>query len=359
MSLVRPYTSYVLHPCPFRLNNVAFVWPSAFVLNCARFGMWVPGNADARLEIAREIVHIGETLGDTFLQYSGWGWLVCDLWELGNADGAREGIDKLAELDTALRMAETAWVVTVYNGCLALFEGRLADAERFMDEGLAHGQRAQSTTAVQFYGVQLFALRRLTGGLEDLVPMFTAMVDEYPLIPAWRCGLVYLYAELDWLDKAREQFRVLAATDFELPFDANWAVGMAILGFAAATLQETDAARLLYERMAPYADAVITVGMPADVIGPLHLPLAQVAAAAGDWDAFERHRDAATKWFVATGGAAWLAVAKYHFATALLRGEREGVSEDVRSLLEEAAAASREFGFSRVEERARLLLSQN
>ena len=67
----------------------------------------------------------------------------------------------------------------------------------------------------------------------------------------------------------------------------------------------------------------------------------------------------ATTWFVATGGAAWLAVAKYQFAAALLRGEREGASEDIRSLLEEAAAASRELGFSRLEERAGLLLSQN
>jgi tetratricopeptide (TPR) repeat protein len=279
--------------------------------------------------------------------FTAWVWLVCDLWELGDTDGFRAGIARLEEIHAALRMPETAWVSAVSKGCLALFEGRLDDARTLMDEALAEGQRAQSETALQFYGVQLFALRRFEGGVEDLEPMFVAMVDEYPLIPAWRCGLVYLYTEMGALEKAREQFDILAETDFELPFDANWAVGMAILGLAAARLGDVDGSRILYERIAPQADAVITIGMPAEVIGPLHMPLALLAATAGDWEAFERHHSTGEDWFVATGGRPWLAMTKFYAGRALLGAGRD--TERARAMLEEAEATSKELGLSRLE----------
>jgi hypothetical protein len=101
--------------------------------------------------------------------------------------------------------------------------------------------------------------------------------------------------------------------------------------------------------MGPYADAVITIGMPAEVIGPLHMPLAVLSATTGDWDAFERHRAATVRWFADAGGTAWVAVAQYYFAAALLRAGSAGAADEARLLLEGAAATSRELGLSRVE----------
>jgi tetratricopeptide (TPR) repeat protein len=321
----------------------------AYVLVCARFGLWLPNNVAERAPIGREIVELANTLGNRELEATGWGWRYTDAWELGDIGAVRTAIAKCAEAASELRMPEIDWYATMMDACLALFEGRIDEATPLMERALEYGQRAQTTTALQFYGVQLFATARMRGGLEALEPIFIGMVDEYPLIPAWRCGLVYLYAELGWDEKARRQFDVLAETNFELPFDANWQVGMAILAFAAAMLDDADAARILYERMSPHADLVITVGMPAEVIGTFHLPLARLAATLERWDEFEAHSAAAKAWLVTMGGRPWLARAQYEEGAVLQKRGRPGDSERARELLETSLAASRELGISRLQ----------
>lgn len=323
----------------------------AFVLTCAQFGLWVPGNEDKRLAIAEELVALGQELGDLEMLSNGWGWLFTNYWEHGDAARARESAVQLSDCAARLRMPDSDWMAGVMEACIALFEGRIDDAQCVMDRTLAVGEKAQTATALQMYGVQLFAVSRVRGGLEELEPMFLAMVDEYPSVPAWRCGVVYLYAELGWVDKAREHFDVLAETDFELPFDSNWGVSMAILCFAAAQLGHDDGAAALYDRMVPYADMIITVGMPAEVIGPCHLPLAMTAATLGRWDEAERHAESALAWLDDAGGRMWATRTRYELAKVLR--ERGGADDLARAatLLAEARAASEELGFPRLIER--------
>ncbi|HVE94556.1 MAG TPA: hypothetical protein VNB24_06515, partial [Acidimicrobiales bacterium] len=148
-----------------------------------------------------------------------------------------------------------------------------------------------------------------------------------------------------------EHFDVLAATDFDLPFDSNWGVGMAILCFAAAQLRHREGAAALYERMLPYADMVITVGMPAEVIGPCHLPLAMTAATLGRWDEAERHAETALAWLDDAGGRMWATQTRYRLATVLHDRGRPGDAERAATLLAEARATSEELGFPRLIER--------
>src|SRR5205814_938562 len=144
----------------------------------------------------------------------------------------------------------------------------------------------------------------------------------------------------------------------ELPFDANWAVGMAVLGLAAAGLGEREASGVLYDLLAPYEDTVITVGMPADVIGPIHAPLAVLAAAIGRWDDFERHLAAGVGWLDANGGLPWRTRFQLLAAAVLLESGRPKDTERARRLLEEAKDTSRTIGMPYMEARADTLLAQ-
>jgi len=113
-------------------------------------------------------------------------------------------------------------------------------------------------------------------------PLSRAMVEQYPLAPAWRTGLAYIQAELGQLDAAAEQLEILAIDDFgALPLDLNWPVGMTLCAFVAARVGDRDRAALIADHMAKLAGFTVTVGMPADCLGASEVFTGMAALAAG------------------------------------------------------------------------------
>lgn len=180
------------------------------------------------------------------------------------------------------------------------------------------------------------------------------MVEQYPLVPAWRCALAYLYRELDMPDAARAPFEHFAADDFvTIRRDANWRVGVSILASVAATLDDAERSARLYELLRPYAHTTITAGMPAEVLGSVHQPLMALAArwAAGTTPPpTTRRRSPPTSAWAAAGGSStpatgWAAMLTKH-------GYRDQARAHAAACLEAAAAS----GMPRVAERASALL---
>ena len=95
----------------------------AYVLTCAQFGLWVPGNEDKRLAIAQELIELGEELGDVELLSSGWGWLYTNYWEQGDANAARDAADRMAEFADRLRMPDSQWMAGTMRACLRAVRG--------------------------------------------------------------------------------------------------------------------------------------------------------------------------------------------------------------------------------------------
>ena len=98
--------------------------------------------------------------------------------------------------------------------------------------------------------------------------------------------------------------------------------------------------------------------MPADVIGPIHAPLAVLAAAIGRWDDFERHLTAGLEWLDVNGAFPWRTRFQLLAAAVLLERGRPEDAGRVRRLLEEAKETSRTLGMSYMEARTDALLDQ-
>ncbi|MBV8951762.1 MAG: hypothetical protein JOZ99_12865, partial [Actinobacteria bacterium] len=257
----------------------------AYVLTAAHWGIAAPDNVGERLAMARELLEVAEGLRDRDYEAAGLSWLVTDLVESGDVPSARAVVERERVLADELRQPELRWVSLAHQGAFALFEGRLVDAERLANEALAVGQQAEIQTAAQMYGVASIGLRRLRGGLDELVPLIKGLVEQYPLIPAWRSGLAYVCRELGMVDEARAQLEVLAADNFApLPRDANWLVGAAILATVCELVGDKERAAVLYEQFVPYEDAVIHAGLPADILGSAHHYLMLLAATMQRWD---------------------------------------------------------------------------
>ena len=287
-----------------------------YVTSCAVWGSWVPGNPGERLAMTQTIARIGSDLGNRSLELAGRSWEFNCRAELGDRAGMDLALEQEQLLADLLRLPEARWVSTVHRSAAAAADGRFEEAIALADEGLRIGQQLELTTALQMYGVTQFAIRRALGGLEDLVPVVRSMVDEYPLIPAWRCGLAFLYRELGWIEDARTEFEVLAASDFtDIPLDANWKVGIAILSTVCNFLDDVERARRLYEMLAPYADLMVTAGMPADILTSVHLPLGLLAATLERWDEMDFHLTEAAARNQALGCRPWTAAARLEHAT--------------------------------------------
>ena len=266
---------------------------SVFVRSSALWGSWIPENADERRTQALEIVELSQRTGNRFHEFTGRMWLtICDA-ELGDGPGFRSHIDRCGAIASDLRQPEWSWITHVQRGALALMESRWDEAQVLVDNTLRIGSQLGSETVFQMYGVQVLALARARGddaAVAALEPTLRSLVDQFPLIPSWKCGLAYLQRDLDRRDDARATFEALAVRDFaDLPRDANWVVGIGLLAPVCQWLGDTRRAALLHDLLWPLRDRTVIAGLPADVYGSVHGPLMSLAATLGRWDDAEAH----------------------------------------------------------------------
>ncbi len=329
-----------------------------FVTGCALWGSWMPGNAADRLVMAQTIAQIGRDTANRLLELAGRFWEVGCRAELGDRAGLDEAIEAEKVLADQLRIPEAHWGSSVHRAAAALLDGRFEDAMALADEALGLGQRLSLLTGLQMYGVAQFAIRRALGGLDDLVPVLGSMVEQYPLIPAWRCGLAFLYRELGWVEEARTEFEVLATNDFsDIPTDANWKVGIAILSTVCSMLNDVERAARLYEMLSPHADSMVTAGMPADILTSAHLPLGLLAATLQRWEAMENHMTKAVTRNESFGCRPWTAVARLEHAAVLIGRNLPGDAEKARELIGVCRGEAASLGMTRIVELAEALKS--
>jgi hypothetical protein len=111
------------------------------------------------------------------------------------------------------------------------------------------------------------------------------MVEQYPDIPSWRCGLAMLYAQLGRLEEARQEFERVAVDDFAgLPRDLFWLIGMALLADVCCALGDRARAGVLYDLLLPYAGRTMVTGRAVVCAGSARDSLAILAALRGRFD---------------------------------------------------------------------------
>jgi tetratricopeptide (TPR) repeat protein len=319
----------------------------AYVLGSAHWGMWEPGAAHERLAIAEEMLRLGGEAGDRALEAAAATWAFADLLELGEIEGADEMLAIERAIADELNRPDLLWGSRVHECARVLMDGDYDRASRLADEALSY--MPSNETALQMYGVARFELGRARSGLEELEPVVTGMVEQYPLLPAWRTGLVYLYSMLERPDEVRAQLDILAADDFEaLPRDANWSVAVAILIASCAYIGDARRAARLYEMLDPYSDSYTVAGSPALVVGSNELFLALAAATAGRWDTADEHFSRAVEGNTRSGNRPWLVHGNWEYARLLSHRDDHDARDRIRDLLRDCMAGATEMGMTRV-----------
>jgi tetratricopeptide (TPR) repeat protein len=160
----------------------------AYALNGRYSANWGPDVLEERLAIAEELILVAERARDLERAYEGHDSLFAALLEARRLPAAYRELEAKTRLAHELRQPAQLWDLAAARAQLALFEGRFGEAEEAIDEALELGRSAltQPANAQLAFEVQMYALRREQGRLDEVVEAVERAVDEYPAYPVWR-----------------------------------------------------------------------------------------------------------------------------------------------------------------------------
>ena len=168
----------------------------AYALNARHIALIGPDTVHERLALATEMIYLAEEEGRKELTLAGhmgriMGWL-----ELGDRRAIDQELPLYTQLVTELRQPFYLWHATVLQTMATILAGQLTEAERLVQEGLALGQQVQTPNAFLLFTVQIFALYREQGRLQELEEATKNLVERFPAIPGLRTALAFLYSEI-------------------------------------------------------------------------------------------------------------------------------------------------------------------
>ncbi|HWC25340.1 MAG TPA: AAA family ATPase [Solirubrobacteraceae bacterium] len=293
-----------------------------------------PENCVQRLQIATDVVALGEEVRDRELVLRGHFWRTVTLIELGDWVGADIELAVHARLAEELRDPLHLWYVPLLQATRALLEGRLVDAERLAGEAFAIGRRTQAQNAAQLYAVQLFALRAEQDRLADVEQALEEFSRRYPAAPVWRAAAAFALAVLGRTEDARRAFEALTAGGVaEVPRDGEWLATLALLVRTGARIGDARRTAVLGELLAPYAERSVLAGRGAICLGPVSRFAGIAAATAGRTDEAIEYLEHALATARRWGAEPMVAAIRLELADAIERS-RSGSGADDRRVRE-------------------------
>jgi hypothetical protein len=310
----------------------------AYVVNARHFAVWDSAEVDERLALAEEAVRLAERIGDPDLALQGRTWRLMDLWEVGDVTGFDREFEAYGRLADARRAPKFLGFAAALRGLRLLWAGRFEEAVAHTETVLELGRRIQDRSVLLSVGIQIFVARRAQGRLSDIEPLVRTWADQAPTIPATRCLLALLHADLGRDAEARREYELLAGDDFVALQRRNvWHPLLPYLAEVALALDDTRRAAILYRGLLPFAGRNMGLG-PHVIFGPASHALGLLAAHLGQWSDAERHFRHAIEEATRAQGPAWLAAIQCDYGAALLaRGEVDRAAPLLRAARQAAA----------------------
>ena len=306
-----------------------------------------PRDTEQWLAIGREMTELARESGNREDTFFGHLNVFGVFMVRGDIAAAENELGVMARLADELRQPAQQWAVSVIQGMLALFSGRLQDAERLMEQTGEVGSRAQGLDATFYYvmNLQALALRREQGRLAEIEAQFERFVGDYPNF-IFRSALTSLYCDLGREDEARAELDRLAADDFSnLEVGTEWLLGAGLLAEVCASLGAQDHAVPLYEALLPYADHTVYSHIES-ARGSASRCLGLLAATMARWAEAGRHFERALEANARMGARPWVAHTQHDYARMRIRRGAPADERRAFDLLQAARAGYEELGMT-------------
>ncbi len=312
-----------------------------------------PQAARERMEIADEMVELGERCGDREAVLRGHAYRLWSFLELGDIAAVDRELSLYAALAEELRMPEHSWHTYALRGMRVLLDGDMEQAERLAEQARKAGDRAEQAISQQYYGIQMTQIRSMQGRAAELLPSARDLAEQFPGIPAWRTAVITLAARSGNTELAKLELERFAGDDFGgLPPDANWFTAMSLMGEAIALIGDAERAERAYGELLPYEGLIIVVARAAGCNGPVDRVLGLLAQTLGRTKEAERHLGNAVEIANRMGDRPGMALCGLAFAEMLLARDEANDRELALEMLSTVLGTAREMGARWIVDRA-------
>ena len=313
----------------------------AYALQGRLLSVWRPENLEERLAIATEAVRLAEEVGDKEIALVAHCERHTCLIELGDLAAAAPDFEAHARLGEELQQHGQRGHTAQLRAMQALLAGRLEEAERLAQEGLAIARRGWAPqVAAATFALQMFALRKEQGRLGEL----EAVVQQFPPIPVARTMLALIHTQLGREAEARDEFERLAANDFaDLPRDFLWIACVTNLAESCAFLHDAQRAGMLYQLLLPYAERTVVALYAHTCSGSVSRHLGLLAATMSRWDESAQHFEYALDMNARLEAKPYLAHTQQDYASMLSRRDAPGDRDKATDLLRQASDTAEEL----------------
>jgi tetratricopeptide (TPR) repeat protein len=320
-----------------------------WVLLDRHVAIWGFASVPERLDIATSIVQLAEEIDDRDLLVRGVVLRLANLLELGDVAGYAAEIQTFEQLIREHRMIELCWHVPLLRATEAHIAGRLTEAARLADEGMALGRRVNRPDIDMWYLVARIP-KFWQGHSEEVEPAARRLIDWFPDVPALRTYLALILVESGRTDEAAVELDRQAADQFaRVPRDFTWSVTMAALAAICHVVGDRPRAETLYDLLLPHAPYLLRASqIGVGCSGPVAYYLGLLAMTLTRTDDAVRQFEAAIALSERIGAPVFAAQARGKLADCLEERGRNADWPQVDKLRQQADAAMRILGFRKM-----------
>ncbi len=315
--------------------------PLAYALVTSTVAAGLGDDVLAYLASAEEAIGLAEEAADATLLMEARILATYASLRVGDLPRALEHLAQVRHLAETYRQPIFEWYARSWDASIAVMQGDIDEGLELAAAAAEIGQRARGPEALAAYSIQVYGAIWVRGELAQWLDALEAYVDLYPGIEAWRGGRAWFRAVAGDLAGARADIASFTRHGtVELKKDVNYEVGLYCLAQAIVLLDDREAARLVYDALAPYAGtqvAALAWLAGGGIWGDANQMLGCLALTLGETDTAVGHLEAAIENNGSIGARLLTALGHLQLSVALRR--RGGTDDAARAVIAEDAAA--------------------
>ena len=216
-----------------------------------------PDHRDQVVDDVARAVAMADRIGDPVLRARIRFPMMWAQYQRADIVGADTVLSEMEALTQIVGLPHPRWQHAIVAIGRLLLDGHVDQAETANERVIEIGTAAGMPEALGVFGGVLFVIRQHQGRLDEIADFFIDAARDNPSIAVLRATVIFMLCELGRTDEAHERLAVEATTGFDFPYDITWLDSMHSLADSAATIGDESAARVLVERLAPFASHVV------------------------------------------------------------------------------------------------------
>jgi predicted ATPase len=231
---------------------------------------------------AEHLLRLGERLHSPITRFYA---RVSRYWHLvtyGHPQEAAKELHRARELASASNHPRSAWLAVLLRASQALARGQWKVASNLTAHASELGRRIHDSGPMQHSLVQSFQQARFTKHYQKLQAATAQSVDRYPDAVGYLAAEAWLHAALQQPEEAQSRLAFFTRASFDnIRSDFFTLYTLCLLAETAAQCEAVEAAKILYQKLRPYAQLFVVAGWGTVIDGCVAHYLALLSACFG------------------------------------------------------------------------------